>query len=205
MPRSGLGTASVTEAGAALADETGFHELSMGRLADRLGVRTPSLYKHVNGLADLSRRVAVLAANELADALHDATAGLAGRDALAAVAHTVRAYACEHPGRWTAVNSARPTGPDDPLVAERDRLLASFAAGLRDYRLTPDQALHALRMLRSTLHGFATLEATDGFQLDRDVHDSFAWTVSFLDHGLRALGSAPLTGTSAYQQLPAPQ
>jgi hypothetical protein len=42
VPRAGLGPASVTEAGALLADEVGFDQLSMGLLAARrrLGVKT---------------------------------------------------------------------------------------------------------------------------------------------------------------------
>lgn len=190
MPRSGLATASVTEAGAVLADETGFHQFSMGSLADRLGVRTPSLYKHVDSLADLKRRVGVLAATELADAIRDATQGRAESDALAAAARTILRYAREHPGRYTAVNSARPTGPDDPLVVARNRLLDSFAAALRGYQLDPDQALHALRMLRSAIHGFATLDTAGEFRLAADVEDSFTWMVAFLDRGLRTTRAA---------------
>ena len=48
-------------AGAALADEVGLANVTMGLLAERLGVRTPSLYKHVSGQADLNRRIAMLA------------------------------------------------------------------------------------------------------------------------------------------------
>ena len=81
MPRAGLAPASVTEAGAALADEVGSAQLSMGLLAERLGVKAPSLYKHVDSLADLAHRIAVLALTELGDAIRDATQGRAGRDA----------------------------------------------------------------------------------------------------------------------------
>ncbi len=84
MPRAGLDPASVTVAGAALVDEIGFDRLSMGLLAERLGVKTPSLYKHVASQADLSHRIAVLAMTELADAIRDATQGRAGKEALVA-------------------------------------------------------------------------------------------------------------------------
>ena len=186
MPRAGLTPASVTEAGAALADEVGFSQLSMGLLAQRLGVKAPSLYKHVDGLADLTHRIAVLAAGELGDALRDAIQGRAGSDALAAAAGAMRAYVKEHPGRYAAGNAARATSPDDPLVPAIDRLLGSLSAVLRGYRLDPDQQIHALRMLRSTLHGFATLEASGGFRFDTDVDDSFTWMVDLIDHGLRS-------------------
>lgn len=190
MPRVGLGPASVTEAGARLADEIGFDQLSMGLLAQRLGVKTPSLYKHVDSLADLIHRIAVLAATELGDALRDAIQGRAGRDALTAAAQAMRTYVNEHPGRYAAGNAVPPGGPDDPLATAINRMLGSFSAVLHGYRLDPAQEIHALRMLRSTLHGFATLELEGGFRFDTDVNDSFAWLVDLIDHGLRSAQSS---------------
>jgi AcrR family transcriptional regulator len=186
MPRAGLAPASVTEAGATLVDEVGFDQLSMGLVAERLGVKTPSLYKHVTSQADLAHRIAVLAITELGDAIRDATQGRAGSDALAAGAQAMRRYVKEHPGRYAAGNAARPTGPDDPLIPAAERVIASWAAMLRGYRLAPSQEIHALRMLRSILHGFAMLEVAGGFQIDTDVDDSFTWMINFIDHGLQA-------------------
>ncbi|HEY2288183.1 MAG TPA: WHG domain-containing protein [Streptosporangiaceae bacterium] len=190
MPRAGLSPASVTEAGALLADEVGFDQLSMGLLAERLGVKTPALYNHVTSQAQLAHRIAILATTELADAIRDATQGRAGRDALVAGAQAMRRYVREHPGRYAAGNAARPAGPDDALMAAADRVLRSWAAMLRGYRLDPDQEIHALRTLRSMLHGFATLEAAGGFQLDAPVDASFAWMITFIDHGLQAAAPA---------------
>ncbi len=34
---------------------------------------------------------------------------------------------------------------------------------------------HALRTLRSLCHGFATLQADNGFQSSADIDDSFEW------------------------------
>ena len=187
MPRAGLTPPAVTEAGAALVDEIGFENLSMGLLAERLGVKTPALYKHVTSQADLAHRIGVLAMNELADGIRDATQGRAGSDALAAGAQAMRAYVREHPGRYAAGNAARPTGPDDPLIPGIERVLASWAAMLHGYRLDASQEIHAMRMLRSVLHGFSTLEAAGGFQIDASVDDSFTWMINFIDHGLHAI------------------
>lgn len=186
MRRAGLTPTTVTEAGAGLADEIGFDHLSMGLLAERLGVKAPSLYKHVTSLADLSHRIAVLAMTELGDAIRDATQGRAGSDALTVAAQAMRTYVKDHSGRYAAANGARPTGPDDPLIPANNRLLASLTAVLRGYRLDPSQEIHALRMLRSMMHGFAALEAAGGFQLDTDVDESFTWMTNLIDHGLQA-------------------
>ena len=195
MPRARLTPLSVTEAGAALIDEIGFENLSMGLLAERLGVKTPALYKHVTSQADLAHRIAVLAMTEFADAIRDAIQGRAGRDALAAGAQAMRTYVREHPGRYTAADAAasRASGPDDPIIPAVARVVASWAAMLRGYHLDSSQESHALRMLRSALHGFSTLEAAGGFRFDTSVDDSFTWMIDFLDRGLRDLttGTVP--------------
>jgi AcrR family transcriptional regulator len=196
VPRAGLAPLSVTQAAAALADEIGFAQLSMGLLAERLGVRTPSLYKHVSSQADLAHRIAVLALTELGDAIRDAIQGRAGHEALAAGAQAMRRYVREHPGRYAAVNDARPHGPDDPLIPAGNRALSSLAAMLHGYQLDPTQEIHALRMLRGILHGFATLEASGAFQMDTDTDDSFTWMVTFIDHGLQAIVSTRNPGPS---------
>ncbi|MFD7508136.1 TetR/AcrR family transcriptional regulator [Streptomyces sp. NPDC059853] len=173
-------------AGAALADEVGFAHLTMGLLAARLGVRTPSLYKHVGGQEDLNRRIAALALSEAADAVGSAVQGRAGRDALAAAARAFRGFVLAHPGRYAATIGVEPTGPDDPMAAASRRLLDAFVAVLRGYRIREADVDHALRMLRSLFHGFATLQAADGFQWSADIDESFTWLIDFADRGLRA-------------------
>ncbi|UNT00925.1 TetR/AcrR family transcriptional regulator [Streptomyces tubbatahanensis] len=174
-------------AGAALADEVGLAHLTMGSLAERLGVRTPSLYKHVSGQDDLNRRIAALALSEAADAVGGAVQGYAGREALAAAARAFRAFVLEHPGRYAATIGVEPSGPDDPLATASRRLLAAFVAVLRGYAIAQADADHALRMLRSLCHGFATLQAADGFQWSADIDESFEWLITFADRGLRAM------------------
>ncbi|MFH8984126.1 TetR/AcrR family transcriptional regulator [Streptomyces varsoviensis] len=173
-------------AAAALADEVGAANLTMGLLAERLGVRTPSLYKHVGGQEDLNRRVAALALSEAGDAVGGAVQGYAGRDALAAAARAFRGYVLEHPGRYAATVGMEPTGPDDPLAAAAQRLLHAFTAVLRGYDIPEPDVDHALRALRSLCHGFATLQSAGGFQWSADVDESFEWLIAFADRGLRS-------------------
>jgi len=198
MPRARLTPLSVTEAGAAIVDEFGFANLSMGLVAERLGVKTPALYKHVTSQADLAHRIAVRAMAEFADAIRDAIQGRAGSDALAAGAQAMRTYIREHPGQYAAGDAAsRPTGPDDPIIPAVERVVASWAAMLRGYHLDSAQEVHALRMLRSALHGFSTLEAAGGFQAHASVDDSFTWMINFLDHGLHAATRAPTVSATS--------
>lgn len=187
MPRAGLSSQDVVAAAAGLADEAGYTELTMGRVAQRLGIRTPSLYKHVDDLADLRHRVATQAMTELGEAVRDALQGRSGLDALTAMLTAIRAYVTAHPGRYAATTGAQFTGPDDPLLTASSRLLGSIAAMLRGYGIDNTEMDHAIRTLRCTIHGYAALQADDGFQRNADPEETFDWMIRFLDRGLRTM------------------
>jgi AcrR family transcriptional regulator len=186
VPRAGLTGDDVIASAAGLADEIGFQGVTMGLLASRLGVRPPSLYKHVGSLADVQHRVAALALAELSEVIRDAVQGKSGSDALAALMAATRGYVIAHPGRYMATTGVEPTGPDDPLLAGSNRVIGSMTAVLRGYGIGEDEMDHALRMLRSTMHGFAILEVSHGFQWDADPDESFKWLIGFVDRGLRS-------------------
>ncbi|MGH3279798.1 MAG: TetR/AcrR family transcriptional regulator [Trebonia sp.] len=186
MPRAGLSSHDVVAAGAELADEVGFQELTMGLLAERLGIRTPSLYKHVSDLADLRHRIATHAMSELAEAVRYALQGRSGRDALAALLAAVQAYVTAHPGMYAATTGARFADTDDPLLVATTRVIDSISAALRGYGIGDAEMVHAIRTIRCTIHGFAMLQASDGFQWSGEPGDTFDWMIRFIDRGLRA-------------------
>ncbi|GAA2683655.1 MULTISPECIES: TetR/AcrR family transcriptional regulator [Actinosynnema] len=171
MPRGRLDRAAVVAAGAELADEVGFDALATGPLAERLGVRAPSLYRHVKSLACLKNAVCALAVRELGDVLRHAVAGRSGPDALRALADALRHWALAHPGRYTA--TVRAAGADDPALALFSRCLTGSPP-------------HAARAFRSASHGFIALESAGGFGLPHDVDLSYRHLVDTLITGLGA-------------------
>ncbi|MEV6770814.1 WHG domain-containing protein [Nocardia sp. NPDC051030] len=189
MPRVGLNKTDVVAAGAVLADDVGFTNLALGPLAERLGVRTPSLYKHIENLAELRHGIATLAMTEADQRVRDAMHGKSGSAALAAFADAFRSYVVEHPGRYAATVGEPFTGPEDPLRQATTRVLESMEVVLRGYGIAEQDMVHAIRTLRCTFHGFATLQASDGFQWSGDFEDSFAWMIRFLDRGLAEIAT----------------
>lgn len=174
MARAGLTVERVTIAGAELADEVGLDRLTMSQVARRLGVKDASLYTYVRGLEDLRGRIALLAADEKTIRIAEATAGRAGRDALVAFANAWREYAHEHPGRYTATQTR--TEIDSELVekAPGPRRAVELTYGmLRAYGLAEPDLTDAVRLLRSTFHGFVALEATGGFGHERPPQRSW--------------------------------
>jgi AcrR family transcriptional regulator len=186
VPRAGLSSEDVVTAAAELADEAGYNELTMALLAKRLGIRTPSLYNHVEDLADLRHRIATRAMTELGEAVRDAVQGRAGLQALTALLTAIRAYVTDHPGRYAATIGAQFTGQDDPLLAAGTRIIGSIAAVLRGYGIADTEMDHAIRTIRCTIHGFAALQAARAFQWSGDPDETFDWMIRFLDRGLRS-------------------
>jgi AcrR family transcriptional regulator len=185
MPRAGLTPADVVQAAAEVADERGYQQLTIGLVAERLGIRAPSVYKHVSGLAELQHKLATRAMSELGDEIAAGAAGLAGRDALAALARACRAYVTVHPGRYAATVGAELAGPDDPLLAASARVIELTASVLRGYAIPEPALVHQIRIIRCALHGWCMLQLTSGFQWSGDVEESFGELISFMDRGLR--------------------
>jgi len=180
VPRAGLTTDIVVAEASRLADEVGLDRLTLAAVAERLGVRLPSLYKHIAGVDELRRRLAVLAVAGMGDAITNAAVGRAGPDALFAVADAYRVWAHAHPGLYQASLRA-PDSSDADHVAAGDAAVGVILAVLAGYGLEGGDAIDATRALRSALHGFVSLEAAGGFGLDRDVDRSFARLVAAVD------------------------
>ncbi|MET9606915.1 WHG domain-containing protein [Streptomyces sp. NPDC006512] len=168
MARAGLTAERVTIEGAALADEVGFDRVTMSQVAQRLGVKDASLYAHVRNLEDLRGRIALLAADEKTIRIAEATAGRAGKDALVAFADAWREYAHAHPGRYAATQTAVRIDPELAAKAAGPRRAVELTYGmLRGYGLAEPDLTDAVRLLRSTFHGFVALEAAGGFAHER--------------------------------------
>lgn len=171
--------------GTAIADERGLEAVTIAAVAAELGVRPPSLYNHVRSRAALHGAIGARALEELAAAMGAASAGLAGGDALAAIATAQRDLALRHPGAYAATR--RVVGVDDErFEAAAARVLELLLAALRGYGLQNDDAIHAARAVRSAVHGFVSLELAGDFAMPQAVDASFAWMIRALAAGLAA-------------------
>lgn len=184
-----LNRAAVVERAGALADEIGLEQLTITRLGRALGIAPPGVYRHVTDLDDLRRAISARATQELSAELSRECAGLADATALSALAGTVRAWAAAHPGRYAAMQIA----PDPDDVEGRTAAEARtgvIAQALRAYALAGDDLIDAIRFLRSTVHGFISLEAAGGFKQPRSLDASYDRAIEALDESLRHWSAA---------------
>jgi AcrR family transcriptional regulator len=170
--RVGLDRHTVIQAAADLADASGLDEVTLATLAARLGIRSPTLYHYVNGLDGLRRELALLGTRQLARTLGQAVMGRSGAAAIDAMALAYRAFARAHPGLYNA--ALRAADPEDSTLLEAQAEVVEIA--LRVLAATQsdrDEAIHTVRIWRSMLHGFITLETNSGFGLPQDIDETF--------------------------------
>jgi AcrR family transcriptional regulator len=184
MARAGLTPDRLAQAGAELADELGFDQVTVSALARHFDVKVASLYSHLKNSQDLKTKIALLALEELADRGSAALAGRAGKDALAALANVYRDYAREHPGRYAAAQFR--LDPEAAAASAGARHSGMTRAILRGYDLTEPDQTHAVRLLGSVFHGYVSLELAGGFSHSApDSQESWSSILNALDALLR--------------------
>jgi len=186
-PRLNLTKTAVVQAAADLINVEGLEALSLNRLADKLGIRTPSLYNHVDGLPGLMRELSLLNARYLAERLSEAAIGQSGPGLVMSVMQAYRVYIKEFTGLY--MSTLRVSGTqevvDPELEKEEARSLKVGMAVMASFGLEREDAIHAVRGLRSMVHGFATLEVSGGFGMPLDLDESFTRLVELFIAGLQ--------------------
>ena len=183
--RVGIDKDAVIRAAVKIADEHGWDALTLARVAKKLRIRSPSLYNHVGGLEALRRELKLVALHDLNTALSRATIGKSRDDAVRGLAAAYRAFVKRHPGTYAATMVAAPKN-DPAMEAAATNIVETILSVLQGYGLDRREGIHAIRALRSTVHGFAALEIAGGFGIPLDVDKSFEWLVSALLAGLSA-------------------
>ncbi|MDN4593165.1 TetR/AcrR family transcriptional regulator [Polycladomyces subterraneus] len=186
VAKAGLDRMTVVRTAAELADSLGLHQVTLAAVASRLGVRTPSLYNHVEGLGGLLRELALYGINKLGKRLERAAVGKATDDAVKAIMQAYRSFAREHPGLYEATLHA-PDMNDTEAQRASEEVVNILLTVLEPFGLQKNEALHVVRGLRSLAHGFASLESAGAFGLPLDRDESYRLMVDLFLRGLNTI------------------
>jgi AcrR family transcriptional regulator len=190
MPRAGLNRDAVIDAASRIADKEGLDAVTPARLGAALGVKPPSLYKHVDGIDDVRRGLALRGLREAEARLQRATVGKSRDEALLSLARAYRQFAKDRPGLYAAsLRAARPG--EKEIAAAGEAVLGIVLAVLSGYKVSGNNALHAVRGFRAIIHGFVSLDAAGGFRLALDLDESLARLILAFARDLEARTDRP--------------
>jgi AcrR family transcriptional regulator len=148
----------IVAAARATLEEGGPEALSMRAIAERLGIRAPSLYKHV---PDKETLEVALVADALADVADAFEAAAAADDPPTAVAAAYRTWALAHPHLYRLMM-------DRPLPRERLPEGLEDRSGSVVFSVTGGD-VDAARAAFAFAHGMVTLELNDRFPPGADL------------------------------------
>lgn len=168
--RVGITRADVIDAALEVLGEQGPGGLSLGAVARRLGIRTQSLYAHVDGADGLRRALAIHGLDRLTAAMTAATIGVDVPDALRAVVAAHAEAAAGDPDLYDL--SIHPPGDDPELTAAVGRANEPLGLVLDRLGLSSDDRVHWTRLMLSSVAGYGRLRGTDRFALPVDEDET---------------------------------
>ncbi|MCP4308076.1 MAG: TetR/AcrR family transcriptional regulator [bacterium] len=181
----GITLDDVVDAAATIADRDGLEAASLSAVADKLGIKTPSIYNHVAGLAGLRREMALHTATEISTVCETAVRDTAEpADALRQVSHAYRAFVKSHPGLYRTLTPAPKPGEDDELYEAMAAPVTVLLGVMARAGVAENQRIHSIRALRALWHGFVDLETSGGFGMPTDIDASFDAALEALIEGI---------------------
>lgn len=180
-----------------VADKEGIESVTLTRVANDLGVSQPALYRHVGGIGELRKALTLRARELLAKDLLKSTSGLAGKEAVSALAYAWRRGASFHPGLLTLPGQVKILG-DVELEASVERIVAIIGQTLSAFDLDEEARVQAALLVRSMLHGFSAIEAMQDGQAGHS-DDSFEQMITLVWIGLQSFADV---SSEQYSRIP---
>ena len=165
----------IVDAARQVVEEDGLEGLRMKRVAATVGVRAPSLYKHVRNRGDLIRLVTEDVARRLAALVTGATGSGDPAQDLRAIGRAFRAFAHANPAAYGLVFGPMPDewrAAPETLVTTTEALIRATAA-----LAGPTHALDAARTMVAWAHGFVSMELAGAFRMGGDVDAAFEFGI----------------------------
>lgn len=185
--RLGLDKKAIIKAAADLADKEGFAHVTLKVLANELGIQSPSLYKHFGGgLNELNQELMLYGWRSLESEITRSAIGKAKEDAITAICYAYRNFVSCHKGLFEAMQWYNMYQSQAHLQATHGIIDVLFRV-LDAYGLTETQKVHCVRMLRSFLQGFCSIESHKGFGDPTPSNDTFDFALKTLLQGICAL------------------
>lgn len=179
MSRKGLNNDRIVNAAAELIEEKGFERFSLTSLAEKLNVKTASLYNHMNNIGELLSKVGSFALKKLNTELEDGMNMNDPESALLSIAIGYRKFAKGNPELYKTIMKIPVLG-DVELLNKGIEIIHGLYETLDSFGLSNYEKIHFSRSFRASMHGFVTLEEMGFFADSIDATESYLYMINSL-------------------------
>ncbi len=172
MQKRNLTKEKIIQATFLLADEIGLNQVTFPKIAEKLGIKYPSLYNHFTNMDNLKIEMTVFLLKELNLKLMQRLIGKSGEDAIREFAYVYRDFAFQNKTAYGLFMNIPGTENEDitRLVKETGGIIQQV---LGFYIKDETCLVHKVRELRSFLHGFVSLYSLGYLHGSVSPEDSF--------------------------------
>lgn len=183
-PRTGINQEIIINKAVEIAEKGGMEAVTMATLARELSIKSPSLYNHFKGLKEVKLALALKALNLFYQYLKKATLNQKdGSEAIRAIGKAYIEFANQHPGLYEALISSPDPSSNTIQIAE-EAIVDLIMEAISVSPLNEKEQIHAVRGLRSLLHGLVDLKRKGGFNLPLDFEESLEVNLEIFIKGL---------------------
>ena len=186
MARIGMDANTIISRATQMANQMGMENMTLKMLADDLGVKTPSLYNHIDGLEDLKMQLMIYGWKQMEERIIQSVIGISGYDAIKAGCYAFYEYATENPGIFNAMLWYNKSQNAETMEATSGVFSVLFKI-TSSLNISEENCNHIIRTLRGFLEGFSLLVNNGAFGNPISISDSFELSVNVLVEGIKTL------------------
>ena len=185
-----LGRKDVVAAGLACIQEEGPEALNVNRVAQRLGIRTPSLYNHVDGADDLRQAVVLEVLDRSGkDIVLGEAEQASPQGFIRALALGLRRFAKNNANLYLFMMAAPVKWDAQPFSPHWSRTMEAFGASVQGFGFKGPEQLHATRFVLASIQGYIRLELRGSMAEHADEDASFGWMIDAMLLALEAMAA----------------
>lgn len=172
MQKRNLTKEKIIQTAFLLADEIELNQVTFPKIAEKLGIKYPSLYNHFTNMEHLKIEMTIYLLKELNLRLMQRLIGKSGETAIKEFAYAYRDFAFQNKTAYGLFMNILSTKNKEVISLAKETNGITYQI-LEFYIQDESYLIHKSRALRSLLHGFVSLCFLGYFQNGVNLEDSF--------------------------------
>lgn len=186
MSKNSISDELIIETSANIANEIGLDNLSLKIIAEKLNIKSPSLYNHISSLDEVKQRLMIYGWEQMEEKILESAVGVTGYNALKNMCKAFYDYTTNNKGVFTAMLWYNKYA-SDRLETATNRLFKVIFKVMQPLNITDENINHIIRTLRSFLEGFSLLVNNNAFGNPVSIEESFDLSLEIIMNGIKSL------------------
>lgn len=186
MSKNNISDELVIETSAKLSNKVGLENLSLKMIAEKLNIKSPSLYNHISSLDNIKERLMIYGWKQIENKMIYSSVGVSGYEALKNMCYAFYDYATNNKGIFTAMLWYNKYENEEKKNTTT-RLFDMLFKVMNSLNIRDDNINHIIRTLRSFLEGFSLLVNNNAFGNPISIKESFDLSLEIIMNGIKSL------------------